>query len=60
MSEAGTNIYRKETCPCAKNEDIWGVGDIVPCILNLDTTGRYVVMFMPQPFYPQQKGSGTH
>jgi hypothetical protein len=33
----------------------WGSGIKAPCILDLGTRWRCVVIFMPQPLYPQGK-----
>jgi hypothetical protein len=35
-------------------------GSIVPFILNLGTTSRWMVSFMSQLFYPRQKVPNTH
>jgi hypothetical protein len=36
---------------------IWGSGCTVPCFLDLGTSWRWVVSFMPQPLYPRGKSS---
>jgi hypothetical protein len=33
----------------------WGSGDIAPRTLDLDTTGKGMFSFTPQPLYPQEK-----
>jgi len=38
----------------------WGSGGIASGILNLDTRGKWVVSFTPQPLYPQGRVPGTH
>jgi hypothetical protein len=38
----------------------WGSGSIAPHILDLGTSWRHVVSFMPQPLYPRERTPGMH
>ena len=38
--------------PCACHESTWKSGDTVQCVFNLGIGWRWMVIFLPRPFYP--------
>jgi hypothetical protein len=49
---SGLTLTARTPCPCARHEDIWGRGGIVPLNLNLGASSRWLFSFTPRPLPP--------